>query len=305
MNLECVVNLSEGRDADLIGRLASVCGRSLLDVHSDGDHHRSVFTLAGEGGEVEEAARAMTSLAVAELDITKHAGQHPRLGVVDVVPFVPLRSVARISNAHGNGSEEVSQSGARLIPAPPLEDAVGARDRFAAWMSEDLGVPCFLYGPLRHGHRALPEIRRGAFADVMPENGATSPHATAGACAVGARHFLVAYNVVVGGGDINLARSIAAAIRGPAVRSLAFEVTGEFQVSCNLVDPLTIGPAEVRDAIAEALLPAGGWVERCELVGLLPAAVLARIPRDRWKELAVSPAVTIEERLDAAGISWR
>src|SRR5256885_987430 len=114
--LECVVNVSEGRDQGTLDELAAACGSDLLDRHVDPDHHRSVFTLVGE-----EAPRALAAGAGARLDLRTHTGVHPRLGVVDVVPFVPLAGAG-------------------------LHDAVVARDAFARWAGTELAVPCFLYG---------------------------------------------------------------------------------------------------------------------------------------------------------------
>lgn len=305
MSLECVVNVSEGRDEHLLDRLSSACGDALLDLHRDPDHHRAVFTLAGTDEMVETAACMLAAAAVSALDIGSHSGQHPRLGVVDVVPFVPLAPATlspRLSAARVDPSPEPSL---HLAAAAPLDRAVAARDRFARWAGSELGVSCFLYGPLPpSGHRTLPQVRRTAFSTLMPDTGLEQPHPRAGGCAVGARHFLVAYNVWVADGDIALARSVARAIRGPAVRSLAFDLAGRAQVSCNLVDPLTVGPAEVHDEIARLLEAGGASVERCELVGLLPAAVLATVPHGRWSELDLRPEATIEARLEERGISW-
>ena len=137
--LECVVNLSEGRRPDVIAALAAAAGADLLDVHSDRHHHRSVLTLVGRG------ARSAGSLALAveALDLGGHDGAHPRIGVVDVVPFVP----------YGDGTT--------------MADALAARDGFAAWAADELGVPCFLYGP----ERTLPEVRRHAFGALAPDHG--------------------------------------------------------------------------------------------------------------------------------------
>lgn len=304
MNLECVVNVSEGRDPAVLDDLDAACGTTLLDRHSDPNHHRSVFTLAGPGAEVEAAARSLTERAVAALDITHHTGAHPRLGVVDVVPFVPL-AFSPASGRLGQGKVvPIVRRPNRLVTTPSLDEAVAARNRFADWAATGLGLPCFLYGPLPPGgHRALPEIRRSAFRSLLPDVGPATPHPTGGACAVGARHFLVAYNIWIDGGDLSLARSVADGIRGPAVRSLAFDLAGRLQISCNLVDPLTIGPADVRDQVAGLLEPRGAGVAGCELVGLVPDAVLNAIPRTRWGELGLAESLTIEAKLEEAGVT--
>jgi len=279
--LECVINISEGRDSDRVAAIADGAGDTLLDLHRDPDHHRSVLTLGGESGAVEDAARSVISLAVSQLDLTDHQGAHPRFGVVDVVPFVPLDDAG-------------------------LGDAVAVRDRVAAWEGADLGVPCFYYGP----ERPLPEVRREAFVTLQPDTGPAVPHPTAGATAVGARPLLVAYNVWLAvnedgtddsEGALAMAREIASTIRSPSVRSLGLAVTGGAQVSCNLVDPHTTGVVELYDTIARLVTTSGGSAVRGELVGLLPASLLHNVPNARWNELDLSEDRTIEARMEARG----
>jgi glutamate formiminotransferase len=248
----------------------------------------AVFTLGGPGAVVEAAARVLAADAVARLDLGSHAGEHPRFGVVDVVPFVPLdrAGVARASLG--------------------LEPAVAARDRFAAWAGTELDLPCFCYGPRAGGpDRTLPEIRRDAFSRLAPSTGPAAPHPTAGACAVGARHPLVAYNLTVAGGDVARARRVAHAVRGPSVRALGFDLGGTPQVSANLLDPERIGPAQFYDQVAEHLAGAGAEVARAELVGLVPEVVLEAVPRRRWAELDLDDDRTIERRLAARGLIRR
>src|ERR1700733_2319825 len=201
--LECVINISEGRDRELLARLADVVGDALLDLHTDAHHNRSVFTLAGEN--VLNAAEVLCGQAVLRLDLRRHEGVHPRLGVVDVVPFVPI--------------------GIPLGPDMDLTPALVARDALAEFAAAGLGLPCFLYGP----ERSLPEIRRGAFHDLAPDLGPAQPDPRSGAVCVGA-------NV---------------------------------QVSCNLIEPWVVGPAECYDAVASLT-----EVKAAELVGLLPREVL-------------------------------
>ena len=261
--LECVVNVSEGRRGEVVDAVAAAAGACLLDVHIDPHHNRAVLTLAG-AEELEEAVRAVAAQAVTRIDLRAHVGVHPRVGALDVVPFVPLAGAT-------------------------MADAIAARNRFAAWAGAGLGVPCFLYGP----ERPLPEVRRRAFTDLVPDSGPSVAHPTAGATCVGARGLLVAYNVwLTPGTALDVARSVAAAVRGPAVRALGLDVGGRAQVSANLVDPLVVGPAQLYDAVA-ALAPVAG----AELVGLVPAAVLQAVPPGRWGELDLSPSRTIEGRL--------
>ncbi|MHB8329642.1 MAG: glutamate formimidoyltransferase [Acidimicrobiales bacterium] len=272
--LECVVNVSEGRDEATIAALSRAGGDHLLDVHSDPDHHRCVLTLAGDG--VEGAARAVARVAVERIDIRRHHGAHPRLGALDVVPFVPVGVWRPTEWSSGD-----------------LADALGARDRFSNWVGEELGVPCFLYGP----ERALPEVRSRAFVDLEPDTGPDRPHASAGACAVGARFVLMAYNLWLSTAALTTARSIAASIRGPMVRALGMSVSGGTQVSCNLIDPTRVGPAQVYDAVAELAQQMNVSIVRAELVGLAPQAAVEAVPTHRRAELDLDLDRTIEARL--------
>jgi glutamate formiminotransferase len=297
--LECVVNVSEGQDDSLLASLAGECAGVLLDLHRDPSHHRAVFTLAGPAPDVEAAAMSLARTAVRLIHLRHHRGVHPRFGVVDVVPFVRLP---------GGGDPRTldrrtvwtPDNWRRADEGPALQ----ARDRFIDWAASELGVPCFRYGPLGDCRtRSLPEIRRSAFTTLAPDAGPDRPHSTAGAMAVGVRGPLVAYNVWLTGVPLQEASRVAAAIRGPAVRALGFRVDGAVQVSCNLVSPFTVGPADVFDEVAR-LSPAGS-VDRAELVGLIPAAVLEAIAPHRWAELGIAADQTIESRLVTPSLRTR
>ncbi len=276
MIIECVVNISEGRDERLLAELKAAAGSTLLDTHTDPDFHRSVFTLAGEADAVINAARALAESSVARLELTGHRGAHPRMGVLDVVPFVPYDP-------------------AKLPPAD-LEGVVAIRNDFARWLGAELGVPAFIYGPIPGAHeRTLPQVRRHAFDSLAPDFGPNRPHPTAGASAVGARSVLIAYNIWVS--SLAVANHVAPAMRRPGVRALAILVGDRAAVSCNLIDPATIGPAQVLDQVAGLAATHGGAVEGAELVGLIPDAILKRIPRRRWSELGLSASATLEARL--------
>jgi glutamate formiminotransferase len=279
--MECVVNVSEGRDERVLARLADAASAALLDQHRDPDHNRTVLTLAGRPDTVADAARALARTAVELIDLRHHEGAHPRLGALDVVPFVPY--------VPGD------------LPPRDLTTATELRDKFADWLAAELDVPSFLYGPLPGGDtRSLPDLRRLAFAPrqeggLEPDAGPRAPHPTAGATAVGARPVLVAYNVWVS--SLETARAIAPRVRHTHVRALALSVGGRAQVSCNLVDPAFFGPARLYDAVAELVKEVGGEIEGAELVGLIPSAVLAKVPPSRYEELGLSSETTVENRL--------
>ena len=268
MTLECVVNLSEGADGALVEEIAATAGAALLDLHRDSFHNRSVLTLASTSTEeLIAATERLAAKAVARLDLRTHSGVHPRLGVVDVVPFAPI------------GEED-------------LTEALAARRRFAGFAATTLRLPCFFYGP----ERSLPEVRRRAFVDLGPDLGPGTANPSSGACCVGARPPLVAYNVVLKEPDLELAGRIARSLRSAELRALAFVTGEEVQVSCNLISPLSTGPAQVYDAVA-----AQSEVARAELVGLVPRAVLHAAPEGRWAELDLSEASCLETRLEAVG----
>lgn len=243
--------------------LAATCTPVLLDVHTDEFHNRSVFTLAGD--EVQEYARNLTLKAVELLDIRKHAGVHPRMGIVDVVPFIPLP-----------GSDS------------SMHDACTAQNAFAQWAASELHIPAFLYG----ASRSLPEVRKGAFHAFPPDFGPPAPHTTAGAIAVGCRSILIAYNLWLDTDDTGTARAIAKSIRQEGLRTLGLDVGGVAQVSCNLTDPQLVGPELAYDLVA-----AQAPIRRAELVGLLPRGVLHRQDTSRWEQLDLSEQKTIEARL--------
>jgi glutamate formiminotransferase len=237
----------------------------------------------------------VAGIALTMLDLREHEGVHPRLGCVDVVPFVSLRR-----DADGNLSDG------------PIEEAILARTQFITWAAE-LGVPCFSYGP----ERSLPDVRRDAFGTLEPDTGPKEPHPTGGSCAVGARPLLVAYNLWLSSdarddcgppgsegadtpqGRLQLARSIARAVRGPTVRALGFPIGSDAQVSINLIDPFHTGPAQAYDSVAQLAEKSGTGIERAELVGLVPARVLADTPDHRLAELGLDEEHTIEARLEA------
>ncbi|MGI8795920.1 MAG: glutamate formimidoyltransferase [Acidimicrobiia bacterium] len=277
--LECVVNVSEGRRHDVLDAIGGACERSLLDVHADPDHHRSVFTLAGPAERDAEAAARSLARAVAErLDVSSHEGVHPRLGALDVVPFVAL-----------DGDTFV---------------AVDAARAFAEWIAEELGVPAFLYGDADRDGRSLPDARRDAFTRRRPDHGPAHPHPRLGAVAVGARPPLVAVNCDLDRDDVILAREIAAQVRDrdgglPGVRALGFELAsrGRAQVSMNVTRLPVCGVERACTAVRRLAYEGGADVEGVELVGLVPAAELERCTPEFVAWSGIGPDQTIEARL--------
>ncbi len=279
--LECVANISEGRSTDVLDALAQACGPSLLDMHSDPDHHRSVFTLAGPGPrDAETAMCALARVAAARAELTGHDGVHPRLGVIDVVPFIAL-----------DEDHDV---------------AADAALSFAAWAVEELALPVFFYDDADPKRRSLPELRADAFVKRTPDAGPMDPHPTLGAVAVGARPPLVAVNCWLDTNDVLVARRLARQMREvdggmPGVRALGLllESLDIAQVSMNLVD-LPIASLEAAVTEVRRLAAKDDWeITKVEIVGLMPAAELAGCSEEfrAWAELGDD--LTIEGRLAA------
>jgi glutamate formiminotransferase len=278
--LECVINISEGRSADVLGPLAEAVGLALLDVHTDPDHHRSVFTLASvDPSETEAAARRLATAATQTLSITDHDGVHPRLGVVDVVPFVAL------------------------APTPTVV-AVDAARAFARWIGRELEIPAFLYDLADADRRTLPAVRRDAFSARAPDAGPATPHPRAGATAVGARPVLVAVNLELDDDDLDLARAVAHEIRERdgglrGVRALGLDLPSRkrAQVSMNLVDLEHTGLEVACVSVRKQVEARGGRIRRVELVGLVPAAILDDCSAEFLAWSGLSADQTIESRI--------
>ncbi|HVW34989.1 MAG TPA: glutamate formiminotransferase [Acidimicrobiia bacterium] len=328
---EAVINISEGRDAGVVAAVAAAAGRHLLDVHTDPDHHRSVLTLAGPAADLAEAARAVAREAVARIDLGRHAGVHPRLGAIDVVPFVPLGPAATGDPTAGDPTRR-SPTGDPAGPGPSigLVSAANLARRWAGEVAAELALPVFLYDAADPAHRSLPDTRRAAFRERAPDFGPAVPHPTAGAVAVGARPVLVALNCEVAPGvgsrpdrgagaegapaggleaDLAVARAVARAVRErdgglPGVRALGFALAsrGRAQVSMNLVDLAVTGVEEACRAVRRAASERGRDVAAVELVGLLPAAELERCRGEFLTWSGLGPDRTIEARLDASGL---
>ncbi|HEY7706145.1 MAG TPA: glutamate formimidoyltransferase [Gaiellaceae bacterium] len=262
--LESVPNFSEGRDPATIDAIgAAFGGVRLLDVHSDADHNRSVFTVVGADDPLVDSLLAAIAVARDRIDLARHEGAHPRVGAADVVPLVPLA-------------------------ADDMERAKAAALRVAERAGE-LGLPVFLYGELAGG-RGPAFFRSGGtealaarIADgLAPDYGPRELHPTAGCVLVGARRPLIAFNVDLSGATADDARSIASAVRErdggfPGVRALGLELpgAGRVQVSMNVEDWEAAALHEIVARIESEAGALGAGVERAELVGLMPAGAAA------------------------------
>ncbi len=262
--LECVVNISTG-EPSIVKKLKSTCESSLLDVHSDIDHNRSVFTLFGAN--VSNDLTLLCRESYSLIDISKHTGVHPRFGVVDVVPFVPY---------------ELGQGGHPL----GLDSAITARNEFARFAAEEFGVNVYLYGP----ERSLPDTRRAIREGIAPSLQAGPSAPKRGSICVGARNPLVAYNLIVES-DLADARKIAVGLRSENVRTLVFEVKSGVQLSANLVAPWLVGPIDFYEMVV-----AQTAIVSAELVGLVPAYCIKTSGRALQK-YGLSQSSTIESRI--------
>ena len=263
--VECVPNFSEGRDRATIDALrsaiAAVAGAQLLDVQSDAAHNRSVFTFVAPPAAAVDAAFAAMRVAAARIDLTKHAGEHPRMGATDVVPFVPVSGIT-------------------------MEDCVALARQLGARVGTELEIPVFLYAraATRSDRVLLPDVRKGEFEGMRgrqldPDFGPKRVHPTAGATAIGARPFLVAFNVYLDTQDVTIAKEIAKQIRTsggglPGVQASGFIVDGLAQVSMNLLDIDITSPAVVFNAIKVRAEKRGVGIQKSEIVGLIPERAL-------------------------------
>jgi glutamate formiminotransferase/formiminotetrahydrofolate cyclodeaminase len=270
--VECVPNFSEGRRREVVDALvhsfADVRGVTFLDAEMDADHNRSVVTFAGEPDAVVEAAVRAVAEAAKRIDLNQHKGQHPRMGAADVVPFVPVEGVT-------------------LEDCAELARVAGRR------IGEELGIPVFLYeaAATRPERVSLANVRRGEFEGLRdligkdpsraPDFGPPRIHASAGATAVGARRFLVAFNANLNTGDVRVAKAVAASVREQSgglknVRALGFSIEGgrRAQVSMNLVDTEATPIHRVLHLVRAEAARHGAAISGCEVVGLIPEAAM-------------------------------
>ena len=269
--IECVPNISEGRDRGRVGEIADAVraapGARLLDVSSDASHNRSVLTIVGDAAALRAAVAALFDAAIPRIDLTRHRGEHPRMGAVDVVPFIPIRGAN-------------------------VEDCVALSREVAAEIASRHQVPVYLYedSATSESRRNLAEIRKGefeGFAEKMknpkwaPDFGPAAPHPTAGVVAVGARPPLIAYNINLGTKDLKVAETIAKAIRHIGggfrfVKAMGVELAerGQVQVSINMTNFKKTPLHRVFECVRSEAERYGVPIVGSEIVGLTPAEAL-------------------------------
>lgn len=299
--IECVPNFSEGRDREKVEQIAATFetekGVRLLDLHMDPDHNRSVMTVVGEPEKVAEAVLRSVGQAAALIDLNRHYGEHPRIGAADVVPFVPVKGLT-------------------------LEDCVPLARRVGEEIYRRFRIPVYFYAAaaLRTERRDLANIRRGGFEKLRievlvdparcPDVGEPRLHPTAGATAVGARTYLIAFNVNLNCSERKVAQQIARAIRfsggglpgvkavGLLLRSRIFQgQPGQAQVSMNLTDIEKTSLAQVFQAVLEEAARLGTSVADTELVGLIPQKALAGASPESLRLSNFVPRKILENRL--------
>ena len=292
--IECVPNISEGRRADVIDGIAealrTVPGLRVLDVQSDASHNRSVFTLAGDAEAMKAGVPKLFERALAAIDLRTHKGEHPRLGAVDVVPFIPIEGVT-------------------------MDACIELARTVAADVASRFSLPIYLYedASSHPARKNLEDIRRGEFEGLAakmrqqawaPDYGPATPHQTAGATVIGARMPLVAYNINLATNRLDVARKIASAIRMSSgglryvkAMGIALEDRGIVQVSMNLTNYEKTPMFRVFDLVRREAARYGVTVLESEIVGLVPAAALLQTAEYFLQLERFSPGQVLENKL--------
>ena len=291
--IECVPNISEGRRAEVVEAAVAALrptGVRILDVQSDRDHNRSVLTLAGDEDTLEPAVMALFEVALAHIDLRAHKGEHPRMGAVDVVPFVPIEGAA-------------------------MADCVALARRVGAAVAERFGVPVFLYEEAASAphRRNLEDIRRGEFEGLAgkmeqeqwrPDFGPARPHAAAGAVVMGARMPLIAYNINLGTADVEVAKKIAKAIRFSSggfrfvkAMGIMLDQRQVAQVSINMTDFKRTPLFRVFETVRAEAARYGVNVIGSEIVGLVPSEALIDAADHFLRLEAFAPSQVLERRI--------
>jgi glutamate formiminotransferase len=292
--VECVPNFSEGRRPEVIAAIVAPFrgrpGVRLLDYRADPDHNRLVVSLAGEPVPLADALLASCRVAVEAIDLRTHRGAHPRIGAVDVVPFVPLRNLS-------------------------MEECVGVARDFGRRFNRETGVPVYFYeeAATRPQRRNLEDVRRGQFEalcreigtpDRAPDLGIPAVHPSAGATAVGARRFLVAFNVNLATRDLSIAKAVAKAVRAssgglPHVKAVGVDLAdrGMVQVSMNLTDHARTPMHLVLDRVRAEARSRGAEVAETEIYGMVPVSAMLDAAAHGLQAAGFDPSQVIEMRL--------
>ena len=293
--IEAVPNISEGRRSNVIKEIVDVVrgsgGVSVLDVSSDPDHNRSVITLAGDPEALYDASLALFAGAIQRIDLRQHKGEHPRMGAVDVLPFVPVR-------------------GATMADATALARRVGE----AAAAKFDLPIYLYAESAASESRRLLPEIRKGEFEGFpakiaepgwRPDFGPANVHPSAGVTAIGARPFLIAYNINLGTSDVKIAEKIGRAIRASSggyrfvqAKGIPLEGRGIVQVSMNLLDFKKTPIFRVFETVRSEAARYGVPIVGSEIVGLIPQDALLAAAEHYLCIENFSDELVFETRLD-------
>lgn len=291
--VECVPNFSEGRNEKIIKAIFNAAKKvksvKVFELEWDKSHNRSLFTIVGESNDVLNSVFESIKTATDLIDMEKHKGEHPRIGATDVVPFVPVSGVT-------------------------MNECVDLANKLGRKVSDELGIPVYLYeeAAKKKDRRNLAEVRRGEYEglkdeieknpDKKPDFGPSHFHPTAGAIVIGARKYLIAYNVNLDTNDVSVAKEIAAKIREkngglPGVKALGFKVNGFAQVSMNLTDYKKTNMDQVYRAIEEEVKKRGVEIKNSEIYGMVPLDSLVDIIRRLFKAKSFTSEQILEKRI--------
>lgn len=284
--VQCVPNFSEGRDPKVIGAIVEAVrqtpGVRLADWSADADHNRLVVTFVGPPEPVCSAALASAAAAIAHIDLGAHRGVHPRLGALDVLPFVPLSDIT-------------------LTKCAEIARSVGAA------LSDQFGLPVFFYEAASTCSHTLPFVRKSAFTTLLPDCGLPAPHPTAGAAVVGAREPLIAFNVNLASADLSLARTIAREMRTlpnlPGIRALGLRLPsrGITQVSMNITRPASAPLFRVFQFVEHRASELGTSVVESEVIGALPGGTAFGVLADALHAAGMKPSQILQESWPVLG----
>jgi len=285
--VECVPNFSEGKDLKVINAIfeaAKVDGVKVFELEHNASHNRMLFTIVGEPDDVLASVFESVKVATKLIDMNKHIGEHPRIGATDVVPFVPVSGVS-------------------------VEECIELSNKLAKKVSDELQIPVFMYeSSAKHDeYRNLADVRVGEFEGFKvkmktPDYGPTSIHPTAGAIVIGARKYLVAFNVNLDTSDVQIAKEIAKKVREkdgglPAVKALGFEVDGMAQVSMNLVDYERTNFDTAYRAVEKEAEALGVKVKNSEIYGMIPLESLVSAVKSSFRADTFKPDQVLEKKI--------